>query len=348
MRKGERGFSIWEIFVVMGLIAVFFPIIWHFYEVSETSKRIKVTKERIKAIEEAVKVMYVSNLQYAEANCYGWSDPSCSGMTLTPYPGSDNTRIVMNTRNSLVYSTLQAVGCNVNGTEIRCQDGWGDWMVFELQNYHSPDSSYVDPYLGNFFRMTVRYRHGAVEIGIGEEIEWSLSKTNAKLSELATAIKRFTRNIRLLELTNVCNATGTSSKDPSGGLRSWDDAMVPWVWKVVSSQPQALCSGAETATGCGCSNHSSVNVWETNPSWRIVDTSSEWSRVLSNLGLPAEYRTDGFGNALDLVVLADANGNPLSVPPRPQPNYPWSGVWKTRIGVLEGGVWYSYFDVVSE
>ncbi len=352
MRR-ERGMAVWEIFIIMGFIAVFIPVVWNFSKVYEMKKRIDVTKERIKAIEKAVKVMYVSNVQFAEQNCFGWSDPVCAGLTLTPTPVGSQPTTTLNfaTNNNLVYSILRNVGCNVNGTQVRCQDGWGSWMTFTLTNYHVPNSSYTAPYQGNFFRLTINYRTGAVDVAISKEIEWSLAQTNAKLSELATALKRFVRSRRLLELTNVCNTTGTSANDPAGGLGSWDDALVPWVWKVVSANPNTLCSGVETATGCGCSNHGSANNWEPSSQWTTVDTASEWGRVLSNLLLGINYRVDGFGNALDFVPLANSNGMPISSfpPQRPRPNYPVNnGLYKSRIGVLEAGVWYVYYDVVYE
>lgn len=353
MRRRERGMAVWEIFIVMGFIAIFVPIIWNFAKVYETKKRIDMTRERIKAIEKAVKVMYVSNLQFAEQNCYGWNDGPCVGMALTPTPvgGNPTNTLDFVTNNNLVYSVLRNVGCEVNGTQVRCQDGWGDWMTFTLDHYHRPNTSYLDPYQGNFFRMRVNYRMGAVEITIGKEIEWSLALTNAKLSEIATALKRFVRGRRLLELTNVCNNFPTSPTDPSGGLGSWDDALVPWVWKVVSQNPNSLCSGVETASGCGCSNHNAPSNWERNAGWTTVDTANEWNRVLANLLLGTNYRVDGFGNALDFVPLADSNGNPIFPfpPPRPRPSYPVNnGLYKSRVGVLEGGIWHVYYDVVYE
>ena len=346
--KVKKGFIIWEILLLIGVISFLFPIVWNFMKVSEDKKRTEITRKRIQALEEAIRVMYVSNLRFAEQNCYGWRDALCSGLTLTPYPTADPTVIVMQTNNARVYDTLRNVGCSVNNGQVSCVDGWGNPFTFEITNAHFPNQDYTAPYTGNFFSMNVSWSRGSAVITLNKEIEWSLSRTEYKLSEIATAIKRFTRNVRLAELTNVCNTVGTSANDPAGGLRSWDDAMVPWVWKVVSQNPNVLCSGVENSSGCGCTNHNQIQNWERGNAWRVVDTGNEWNRVLNNLNLPVQYRVDGFGNALDLVVLADANGNPLFVPPRPQPYYGNSGIWKTRVGVLDFGVWYVYFDIVSE
>jgi len=112
--------------------------------------------------------------------------------------------------------------------------------------------------------------------------------------------------------------------------------------------PTAICSGIETSTNCGCSSFGINDNWERNNAYCVIDTRTEIQRVLTNLGLGWNYATDGFGNPVTIVPIADANGNPVNCPPpRPQPNYPILNLGKKVIGVRDAlGNWIYYIFTI--
>ena len=195
-------------------------------------------------------------------------------------------------------------------------------------------------------------------------MKFSIAKTTQKEVDIGNAVKRFIRTIRLRELANDCS-DGGNSNNPPNGLGSWDDAMVPWIWELVSKQAGVLCSGSNSgnADTCDCNNlENNSNYWETDKNFCIITDGNTWKRILNNLGLDKNYRVDGFGNIITITLLSDKDGNPVNCPPKaPKPNYDDIPAYpKLRIGITDNcnkqwdGTfdtqcdWYSVIDIYGE
>lgn len=348
----NRGFSVMEILIYMGIVSIFIAIAGLWQKHISHIRAINETKERVAVLQEAIRREFLSNIDYAERNCYGWSDVGCSVITLFPIVVNANT-LQFNTYDVSVINALRKVGCTIQGDlpnfSVQCRDGFGQLLNFQDAFRQNFGTDYLDYYRGNRYSLTIRDSLNTQYIlDLNKELDWAYSRTIEKITEISTAIKQYVRTRRIAELTNVCD-TGTGANNPSGGLHSADDALVVWVWQALGNSPFALCSGIEdTTSNCGCRDFNN-NIWITDNAYCVLDQRAEMFRFLSNLGLGSRYMTDGFGNRLTVVPLADANGNAINCPPpRPQPFYPVLGIEKSRIGVFDGVNWVYYIDVVGE
>jgi len=357
--KSDKGFTIAELLIAVAVLSFLLGMFTIAMKGYQNYRAIETTKEIVKALNTAIQKSFIKNAEFAQDNCYGWNDGLCSQLTLTPIQVDDYT-IQFNVYDTQVYTLLKSVGCQIQGGvpnfSIRCYDGFGKLLKFEVDNGHNFGENYVAPYNGQWFQLKITDSLGnTYAIRIDEIINSYLEESKTKLYTIANAIRKYVQTKRELELANVCDDPGTGANDPAGGLGSWDDAMVPWIWEAVSDttgNPLTLCSGVEDQnTKCGCSNFD-ANIWSNDEELCVLDTSQEIRNFLNNIGLdPVAYETDAFGNAIVIVPLADSEGNPISQcpPPRPQPNYPTVFLPKTRIGVKDNeGGWAIYVDVVNE
>ena len=350
--KKNRGFSVMEVLIYMGIVAVFLAIAGVWQKHISNIRAIKETKERVAVLHEAIRREFLSNVNYAERNCYGWSDVGCSIITLFPVVVDVNT-LQFNTYDVSVVNTLRKAGCIIQGDlpnfSVQCRDGFGQPLSFQDAFSQNFGTDYLDYYRGNKYLLTIRDSlNTRYVIDLNKELDWAYSRTIEKITEIGTAIKQYIRTRRIAELTNVCD-TGTGINNPAGGLHSSDDALVVWVWQALGNSPFALCSGIEdTVSNCGCRDFDN-NVWIMDSAYCVLDQPAEIRKFLTNLGLGDRYKTDGFGNKITIVPLADANGNAVNCPPpKPEPFYPVSGIPKTRIGIFNGTEWVHYIDVVGE
>lgn len=351
----KKGFVVMEIIIFLAVIATLAPIAFQLMKVSENSNKISITKTRIKALSNTFERVFYENIAYVEQNCYGWTDASCTNLSATPVI-QDSTTLIFNTFDSIALNSLISVGCQVTGSvptySVRCYDGYGNLMNFSGNNLHSTGNEYIAPYLNNYPQITIQTTNAVnTVLDISGQVNTALVHTEQKINEIANAIKVFVRTKRIEELGNTCGGNN-GSLDPAGGLMSSDDAVIPFVWEAFSVNPATLCSGIEGETGdCGCSSHTNTNNWETLSSYCTIDTDIEISRFLANLDLGNKYKTDGLGNTITIVPLADSSGNEATCPPpRPQNNYVGlSSLPKTRIGVRNIlGTWVYYTDIFSE
>jgi len=351
----KKGFVVMEILIFLAVIAMLTPIAFQLMKVSENSNKISITKTRVKALSDTFERVFYENLLYVEQNCYGWNDVSCANLSATPVV-KDSTTLTFNTFDAMALNSLIGVGCQVTGSaptyDVQCYDGYGNLMQFAGTNLHSTGTQYIAPYQNNYPQITIQTTNAVNTIlDISGQVNTALIHTEQKVNEVANAIKSFVRAKRIAELGNTCGGNNGAS-DPAGGLTSMDDTVVPFVWEAFSVNPATLCSGIEDTTGnCGCSSHTNSNNWETSINYCTIDTDVEISRFLANLSLGNKYKTDGLGNTISIVPLADNNGNEVTCPPpRPQINYSGlSSLPKTRIGITNSlGTWVYYTDIFSE
>lgn len=354
-RTHRNGIIAMEIILFLIVIAIVAPMAIEMLNVSKNSMKVKITKTRIKALSQVIENVFVQNATYAQKNCYGWNDGVCSSLTLTPII-ENATTLNFNTTDTLAVKALISVGCNVTGSapnfHVQCYDGYGHLLKFSGLNLQTKGYDYTDPYQNKYPQIKVTATHGIPAIiSIPQTINNAKVATMQKFNTIANAIQKYVRGIRIAELGNTCGTTNTSN-NPSGGLSSTDNAIVPYVWESVASTPYALCSGIEnTKSNCGCKSFGQNTYWEQSSSYCTLNTSTTINRILTNLNLGTRYKTDGFGNKIIIVPLSNANGQPINCPPaRPHPNYTGlTAIPKTRVGVKNSsGQWVDYIDIISD
>ncbi len=353
----RKGFSILELLVVLTILSISMGLVYTTITAVRNWEKISLTRKVVRALNDAVEMNFRSNARFVSSNCYGFNDGLCSQITLTPIL-FDNHTLQFNTYDAELINLLRSVGCRVEGRlpnfVVRCYDGFGKLLTFRERNPHRFGVPYTEPYGGNFYSLTILDSIGTTyRIDLRKVEEFFVDLSKEKLSTLAGAIKDYVSQKRRLELVNICDDNATSDLDPPGGLGSWDDSEVPWIWQALGGNPFALCEGVEDAdSGCGCANFEDNSIWRNSPEWCVLDTLEEVRLFLRNLNLDTSYETDAFGNPLTVVPIADSRGEPLPgacPPPRPRPYYPSPIVVKTRVGVRdENGNWAFYVDITGE
>jgi type II secretory pathway pseudopilin PulG len=373
--KNKKAFSLIELVLVLGIIALAIPALLALKtSLNKTNQRVK-TKNTLDAIQNAIKNTYVANLNYIEKNCVGYNDSNgkCNTLSLLPtIDSSDDTKLVFHIKDDYSYllnDIKMNHTCSIDKKDtdtynVMCYDGFGKKITFSGQNLPTPGKKWIAPYAGKYPEIDIKTKFYTKNYNFNDLINLSLSKTVQKEVDIGNGIKRFIRTIKLREFANDCS-DGGSSVNPANGLASWDDAMTPWIWEIVSKTPGKLCSGSTTGdnNSCGCLNlENNSGYWETDSNFCIINDDTTWSRIITNLGLDNSYRVDGFGNVLTISMLSDSKGNPTQCPPpAPKvnyfdvPNYP-----KARIGITDkckktaSGTfdtdcdWYSAVDIYSE
>ena len=416
-RRTERGFVLaQDILIFIGVLALTTSfILLYFIPAVKSAKAAKLNVEQRIAVKNILSYVWLTNLKYAERNCVGWDSNNCRGLTLTPwlygnydsntgacdnnpvpYPSSPGTpqvgcflavNVLVNEADK-VEGMFRGARCsviqrnenysgnpNVVQLIVSCVDGSGKRTAWLISNPHIPNEiyDYQNPTQVQIMYPISGGPSAVRRIDLSRVWEFSYQRTQRKAYTLLSALKSFHRRVKMMNMSQPCTA--------DGGMNSWDDSVVPWVWLVLSSGGNLLCSGSEADNyPCGCS--SLEGTWvvdsfasddvDSNPN--TVRYEGEWDRVLQNLGLGPEYRTDGFGNPFTLVLLSAENGGPivfsastLNAPPRPKPilcavqNGPcydqtWETfirsdlrVWGSTLGVLVPGVGYmDFWQVVYE
>lgn len=345
-----KGFTIMEVVVALTIAGILMTGISMLMKSMMNYKSLTDSLQRIKKIEQAIEVTYRENIRYVEGNCYGWTDSVCTNLTVMPLPhAGDSTKLLLYTYlDTVVRAWDTGAGCTVTGAvpnfEVRCPDGYGQYFTFTgFANTHSLNTHYQSGYNRTPYRVTITSQSNP---DITDT--WSsgyldseyLSYSQKKLLTLMDAIKSY----HLARLTH--EATVNTCDSTNGGLASHDDVIIPWVWQALGNSPSQECSGIESGI-CGCSSLNNASIWPTSATYAVVDTDTEFSALLGNIGLNNIYRTDGFGNALTyrVVVNSALTGQ---VPPRPQVNYTWAvkPPYRGIIGVYDGVNWISNWRVV--
>jgi len=335
----------------------------------DKSKKMEYTRKEISAINKTIENVMISNAMYAEKNCIGYDDSNCQNISLTPQLEDNGKSIVFYTKNEEALEPVKTY-CGLEEQKgekhkFICYDGRGKRIKFEQINPQTLGKDYLLPYKGQYYKIKIITSVFSKEKTFTDIENFLITKTLQKEIDISNAIKKFVRVISLKEYANDCSDGGTSVNPPNG-LGSWDDALIPWVWRIVSQNTQQLCTGSADgdSNSCGCKLFQDESkYWETNPYYCIINSADTWSRVLNNLGLGSIYRTDGFGNKLVMSMLSDSNGNPQDCAPKPpQRGYYYSPTFpKVRIGLTENcqksvtgnsfdGVcdWYAYIDIYTE
>ena len=151
-------------------------------------------------------------------------------------------------------------------------------------------------------------------------------KSLKKISILSKRLEAFSKTAYITEIGNPCSFTG--------GLDSWDDFNVPWVWKIHSlNNPQSeKCEetlAIPAKITCGCASMTDTDKWSDDGSLVKLDANinvAAYELVLKNLSLPRLYKYDEVGNPISIYIFAKIDqGAPtpltLTPPNVPKENY---------------------------
>jgi len=361
----KKAFTMLELLISITIAGILILAFSQYQLSMDKKNKRKYTKNVFNAIETTTKNVFLDNANYVQKNCIGYKD-ECSNISLTPQ--IENGEIVFYTKNEKDLLPVEQLCILTSHSDTRysfkCLDGFGKPITYQDENAQNLGDNYIIPYQNKYYTLTMKSSYNAKKtFNLQNESEYLKSITLQKIIDISNAIKKFVRNLNLREYANDCS-DGGNPDNPSNGLGSWDDAMIPWIWRIVSKNSTQLCTDKNPSdkNACGCDLFQKDSTyWETDSNFCIIQDATTWQRVLNNLGLGNIYRTDGFGNPITISLLSDSNGNPTQCPPpAPKVGYYYPLLFpKARIGIVDncsknGGSfsgqcnWYSYVDVYTE
>jgi len=338
--KRKKSLGLGLVFETLGFllfITILSAIAIGLYKSYQNYKRISETKEEMAVLFDFFRNLYTSNLAFIKNGCTGFK--SCP-YTLTPIPIDSTTFRVYIADLSLLnpikrYCSVSQV--NTNAYDISCYSQYSAKpLEVNIQNYQRYQKPFLSPYYGKYTSITLTepvLNFNATLI-LDNEINKSLLDTASILKTLKQGIETWVKRRLDLAIGNACGDTATSETDPAGGLGSWDDVLIPWIWQAFGYNPftftnrgriptlcQGVDSGCKCGSNCGCLNFlNNPDVWRNDQNLCMLHDPTEWGRFLDHIGLSTDYMTDGFGNLLTFVPLSDANGNPSPLCPPPPPS----------------------------
>jgi Tfp pilus assembly protein PilE len=354
-RKKSLGmalvFEVLGFFIVLGILTAIGITL---YKSFSTSKRVQETKMEMLQIFQFFKSLYMSNLQFIKNGCMGFSN--CK-YTLTPEPINETTFRIHIADLSLLKMIKDYCSISQTGDsqyDIQCFSQYsGQPLKISIENYQQYQKDFLAPYEGKYTTITLTepVLNFSATLVLDTEINKSLLDTANILKTFKNAVEKWVEIRKSLAIGNACGDTATSDTDPVGGLGSWDDELIPWVWQAFGYNPftttsrgkiPTLCQGIEVGcqcgNNCGCTNFANnPDLWREDISLCRVHNPTELTRFLGHIGLSDIYATDGFGNLLTFVPLSDANGNPAlnCPPPFPRCCYRYDIPRKGTIGIYD-------------
>ena len=317
-------------------------------------KRIEETKIEMNRLFDFFRDLYTSNLAFIKNSCNGFKN--CK-YTLTPEPVSDTTFRVHIADLSLLnrlkgYCKIEQTGDSQY--DITCYSAYsGQPLQIDIENYQKYQQPFLAPYYGKYTSITITepILGFNATLVLDTEINKSLLDTATILKTFKNAVKNWAKKRYRLAIGNDCGNSSTSPTDPVGGLGTWDDVLIPWIWQAFGYNPytttsrgkiptlcQGVDEGCKCGNNCGCQNFlNNPNVWREDSNLCMVHNPQEFNTFLTNIGLSDSYMTDGFGNLLTFVPISNANDKPSSLCPPPPPSccYPYDIPKKGTVGIYD-------------
>lgn len=360
----QSGLSLIEMVVSIALAGFMMIAITKLTAKAISLRNMGSTLDQSPKIGTAMETTYRENILYASANCYGWTEGNCTGITILP-TRTNSTTLTLTTYSPAVVKAWQDAGCTVTaGTApaytVSCKDGYRNDVSFStITNGHTTNSLYLNAYnktpysitftLGGSKNITYAWGSGYLDS--------EYTETNAvKRQQLINAISSY--HIARLTYEAVVNTPNATT----GGLTTSDDIIVPWIWEALGAAPSLSCSGIESGNA-GCTSLAAAN-WLTDTAYLTLNTKAEIQLLLGNIGVGNTYEIDAFGNPITIRLFTDSSGGALAaVPPRPRPGYfdclpggtaaNCSGLtfsvlppYRGAIGVLNSGAWVQKDTIV--
>jgi hypothetical protein len=324
-----------EVIMFTGFLALLVGAFLWFWKSYQRQKNIIELRKEVSVIFDFVRNLYTSNLQVIRSGaCEGYRN--CD-YTLTPEPVDDHTFRVHIFDLSLLNKLQGYCQANQVGNsdfDIVCYSPVsGQPLKIDMQAYQEYHKPYYAPYQGQYFSMTIEepVLGNKFTLVLDTEINKSLIDTGNILETLKQAFQEWAKKRYDLALGNDCGDNNNPPTDPVGGLGSWDDELIPWIWQLFGNAPcqitsrgrmpilcQGIDNGCQCGSDCGCTNfQDNENVWKTTNEYCMFNDPNLWDTILGRLNLSSSYKMDGFGNLITFVPISDAGGNPIDCPPPP-------------------------------
>lgn len=320
----RSGFLMIELLLVVGVItgfmSFFYMKIYVPQQLALAGKKDVKNQEKIKVIID----MYIKLAAAYNINLYRAADEAGNRIiprnfkNIEPLPGDESTKISIKFDKDIIDSNIYMKtlllnsNCQIQGTAIngyynyRCY-GVGDEITI-IKRQVDPHVLMNDIYTDNIPIFKIKKLRNGVLIG---NQEFSLINTYKKLKEdslekiniIKKRLVSFNKTVYTNEIASPCSY--------EGGLDSWDDFNIPWVWKINStargSNRKNLCeANTSTEIKCECSNFN-TDMWSNDPNkleLSVIESSTFYNNVLRNLYLPLEYRYDEVGNPIYILLFS--------------------------------------------
>jgi len=345
----RSGFLMMELLLVIGVIVGFMSFFYmKIYIPQQMALSAKADLKNQEGIKNIIKryIEFVANYNkslYVEDPTTGLVSINQSDfISLVPLDGDvdykisiklSKTIVDLNTfmKRSLLNSNCSKVNEDNDYYNYRCY-GEGEEITIIEKKQNNNISKKNDIYTNDIPVFTIKKLRKGILIG---NKEFSLIDTYKKLKEdsiekiniIKKRIVSFNKTIYTNEIGSPCSY--------EGGLDSWDDFNIPWVWKINSRSQGSvrtnLCGSTNknTEIKCECSNFD-TQMWsdlESNHELSTIIDDDSYKNILKNLYLPGSYRYDEVGNPITILLFAKLgnseptpldDGNP---PPAPRENY---------------------------
>ena len=232
-----------------------------------------------------------------------------------------------------IIRLFRRAGCEIGGNfgggyRFVCYDGWGNELHYEYGNW---DNNQARPY--NYNRdITITFISAGKDrtFGTSDDLRYTFStaeineelreQTVEQLRRIANALDAYFRKRLTVEITERVYPNGLSQAD---------DLKVNWYLQLCTDHPYRECANSD------CTN---IDWGFPAVSSSLTHNTCDIGRVLGNLNLPPEYRTDSFGNPIyiNLCYLSDTSldGNHCHPPYRHDARGPFSATVSNGINTV--------------
>jgi hypothetical protein len=341
--KNKKAFAMIEMLLVVGLLSTMFSMYYTgIYKPQKRSLDYEMSLKRELSLREFVKNYIILAAEYNVS--LALSSPSSKKIRIEPLSGSvgkNTTSMSLSkdviSNNRILPAQLKLLKCHITGANKKvsnynnyvCETGEnGTRFLFETDyNRASNDYDFNNIYDNVYpiFSIDKVEKNGVSIYGAEYSKKFTFvslydsfrEKSFEKLQDLKNRLLDFHKKQLLKELRNNC----TSS---DGGLDSWDDTYIPWIWLVNTTKSSKYLKYTCSSTGgsCKCVNLKSgsntlamntAGMWQTdNKYMSYYSSNSKWNNMLKNLNLPTKYYTvDSVGNFFKVTYFSDGDGATL-------------------------------------
>jgi len=366
--RNKKAFAMIEMLLVVGLISTMFSMYYTgIYKPQKRSLDYEMSLKRELSLREFVKNYTILTAEYNVA--LSLASTTATKIRIEPVKGEMQGKksftfalsdgVIAN--NDILVAQLKLLKCHVSPViskidkykNYNCETGENSNIFYYDIDYNRANGDYdfnnIYDNVYPIFSIDKINRDGNSIYGTEYSKKFTFvslydslrEKSFEKLKDLKNRLLDFHKKQLLKELRNNCTST-------NGGLDSWDDTYIPWIWLVNSTQASKyqkfMCSSS--GGSCKCSDYSSDSsgtdevslttlqssnkLWQTSSSYMNYDSSdTKWKNLLKNLNLPTKYYTvDSVGNYFKIVFFSDGdsttlqyNSSSYAPPPLPDDYY---------------------------
>jgi len=363
--KNKKAFAMIEMLLVVGLLSTMFSMYYTgIYKPQKRSLDYEMSLKRELSLREFTKNYIILTAEH-NVTAALTSPVNYKSQRIEPLDGeitsNKTTTFALNRQvlldNKILKAQLKLLRCHYSGSNTRKSTTYDDYIcetgengtrfLFETDYNRATGAENFNNIYDNvypIFAIDKVDKKGISKYGSAYSKKFTFvslydsfrEKSFEKLKDLKNRLLDFHKKQLLKELRNNCSST-------DGGLDSWDDTYIPWIWLVNSTQSKKyqkyICSSS--ANTCKCTNLSLASatsvamtltgLWQTKAEYMSYYSSdtTKWSNMLKNLNLPTKYYTvDSVGNFFKIVFFSDGDSKTLKYnstdytpPPKPTEYY---------------------------